>query len=243
MKPTSLFRQLQQKSIYNDLLAKYINENKNIMHSTVFQGSLYEHVVMRELSTKLLMEDLKKVGGAHDGGVDILAKWDLKKIYSSVSKDVDLSKMYPLDKIPKRVKLKSRVLSPVIHKLTKGDNVEMNVLIQCKSFNKSKVSPREFRELIGTYNALVPPKRWKSCIMVMCSPHLLTPDGLKLINSIDWSLIYLRIGQIYQFSDKSFDLYNSGKLLNYYENNVTSKLFKGCGIQEFLKLGLYDNLE
>ena len=241
MKLTSVLRQLEQKSFYNDLLVKYINENQNIVNSTVFQGNLYEHVVMRELNDKLFMTNLSKIGGAHDGGVDITAKWNIKKIYSNVLKEVDLNKIYPPENIPKRVKLKSRTINPIIHKLSRDEDAELDVLIQCKAFNKSKVAPREFRELIGAYNTLVSPKRWNSSVMIMCSPHLLTSDGLKLINSIDLSIVYLRISQIIQLSDKSFDVYHSGKLLSYYENVTANKLFRGCGIQEFLKLCLYNN--
>lgn len=240
MKLTPLLRQLEQKSLYNDLLINYINGNQNIIKSTVFQGNLYEYAVMRELHEKLFMDNLSKVGGAHDGGVDITAKWNLNKIYSTIRKEVDLVTMYPPENIPKRIKLKSKMINPIIHKLSRGEDVEFDVLIQCKAFNKSKVAPKEFRELIGTYNTLVSPKKRNSSIMIMCSPHLLTPDGLKLINSIDMSLIYLRISQITQISDKSFDISHSGKLSNYYENDTINKLFKGCGIQEFLKLSLYN---
>ena len=115
--------------------------------------------------------------------------------------------------------------------------------MQCKAFNKSKVTPKEFRELIGTFNSMVPRRKWKSSVMIMCSPHLLTPDGLKLINNINISLIYLRIGQLNKKSDDSFDLVQGGKLLNYYENDTANKLLLGCGINECLKLGLNNNDE
>ena len=52
MKLTSVLRQLEQKSFYNDLLVKYINENQNIVKSTVFQGKLYEHLEKREKKDK-----------------------------------------------------------------------------------------------------------------------------------------------------------------------------------------------
>lgn len=241
MKFTQLLRQLEHSSTHNSVLTKFINENQNIMNSTVFQGNLYEYTVMRELHHKLFMSDLNKTGGAHDGGVDITANWNLREMYKRVQEVVDLKKMYPQGTIPEKVKLKSGTLTPLVHKITHKEDIKLNVLIQCKAFNKAKVTPKEFRELIGTYNSMVPRKKWKSTVMIMCSPHLLTPDGLKLINNIDISLIYLRISQLNKSSDIAFDLDKSGKLLNYYENDAANKLLQGCGVKECLKLNLYND--
>ncbi|CAL9731113.1 hypothetical protein MOUN0_L01376 [Monosporozyma unispora] len=243
MKWTPILRQLKNKSLYDGILTNFVNENQNIINSTVFQGNLYEYTVMREIHDKLFMDEVSKVGGAHDGGVDITAKWDIHKIREKVQSVIDLNKLYPQNSIPTKIKLQSGTVTPLIHKLQTGDNVNLDVLVQCKAFNKSKVTPKEFRELIGTFNSMVPRRKWKSSVMIMCSPHLLTPDGLKLINNINISLIYLRIGQLNKKSDDSFDLVQGGKLLNYYENDTANKLLLGCGINECLKLGLNNNDE
>lgn len=243
MKWTPILRQLENKYLYDGILTNFVNQNQNIVNSTVFQGTLYEYTVMRELHGKLFMDNVNKVGGAHDGGVDITSTWNINKIHKRVENVMDLSKLYPRDKIPKKIKLHSGTVNPLIHKIANDENINLDVLVQCKAFNKSKVTPREFRELIGTFNSMVPRSKWKSSVMIMSSPHLLTPDGLKLINSLDISLIYLRIGQLTKNSDNSFDLANSGKLLNYYENETANRLLLGCGINECLKLGLCNDKE
>lgn len=238
MRWTPILQQVKNKNLYDDILTNFISQNQSIINSTVFQGTLYEYTVMRELHVKLFMDNVNKVGGAHDGGVDITSTWNINRIRGRVGTVMDLDKLYPRDKIPKRIKLHSGTVTPLIHKIANDENINLDVLVQCKAFNNSKVSPREFRELIGTYNSMVPRRKWKSSVMIMCSPHLLTPDGLKLINSIDISLIYLRIGQLNKTAGNSFDLANSGKLLNYYENETANRLLLGCGINECLKLGL-----
>lgn len=236
-------RQANVLSKYNNVLSKYIDENINIVNSTLFQGTLYEYVVMRELHEKLYMEDINKVGGAHDGGVDLTAKWNISQMYRRAKDELNLSEMYPLDRIPKRIRFQNSNITPLIHKVDKENDpndVKLNALVQCKAFNKSKVTPREFRELIGTYISMIPRRKWKSSVMLMCSPHLLTSDGLKLINSLEISLIYLKINQLSRLETNKFDLVNSGKIENYYENDFASKLLMGCGVKECLKAGLYN---
>lgn len=225
---------IEKRYSSNNAILRFIRQNQEISQSSVFQGTLYEHTVMRELSEKLNMIRLQKVGGSHDRGVDIRGRWPLACLFGQVNKVVSL------DNVPKRCKIHGTALKPLRCKIdeNEGKLEPLNTLVQCKAFSGSKVSPREFRELVGTFASLVPDSQRNRSIMMMCSPNLLTRDGLSLINTVKVPLIYLRIEMLRQIGN-CYDVENSGRLLNYYENDYAATLLRGCGIKEWLKLSLY----
>lgn len=226
------------RKITNAAIESYISQNKRTAGSTVFQGTLYENVAMRELHDKLQMSNLQLIGGAHDGGVDIIGDWSISPIYKRMEQMLG---EYP-EQIPKRCTVNGGRLTPVINKIkTEGQIKPLQAFIQCKAFSSSKVSPKELRELVGTFSSLVTNSKRDKNVVIMCSPHLLTKDGLKLINNIRIPLIYLRIEMLRLLKDREFayDLENSGQLLNYFENEYARKLLQGCRIEEWLKLGMY----
>ncbi|CAR28808.1 ZYRO0F12430p [Zygosaccharomyces rouxii] len=218
----------------NDAILQFIRQNQEISQSSVFQGTLYEHTVMRELSGKLSMNQLQKIGGSHDRGVDIRGQWPLDFVFGQVTKVV------PLDAVPKRCKIHGTTLKPLRCKIEENDGKldPLKALVQCKAFSGSKVSPREFRELVGTFASIVPDSQRNRSVILMCSPNLLTKEGLSLINTVKVPLIYLRIEMLQRIGD-NYDVDNSGRLLNYYENDYAAALLQGCGIKEWLKLSLY----
>lgn len=218
----------------NNAISQFIRQNQEISQSTVFQGTLYELTVMRELSEKLNMSQLQKVGGSHDRGVDIRGQWPLNYLFGQVNKVVSL------DDVPKRCKIHGTTLKPLRRKIDENDGKldPLKALVQCKAFSDSKVSPREFRELVGTFASLVPDSQRNHSIIMMSSPNLLTRDGLSLINTIKVPLIYLRIEMLQRMGD-NYDMEKSGRLLNYYENDYAAALLQGCGVKEWLKLSLY----
>lgn len=194
---------------------------------------------MRELSEKLAMTKLQKLGGANDHGVDIKGQWPLDFIFRSTNQIVQSDK----SSIPKRCSVQGTTLKPLRAKIeeTQGVLDPIKVLIQCKAFSTSKVSPREFRELVGTFASLVPISQRKRTVILMCSPNMLTKEGLNLMNTVKIPLIYLRIEMLRQLGGK-YDFCNSGRLLNYYENDYAAALLKGCCIKEWLNLSLYKTL-
>lgn len=225
------------RRLTNDAIEQYILNNKSIQGSTVFQGTLYENVVMRELGQKLEMTSLERVGGAHDGGVDVTGEWNIAHIRSKMDK---LLGAYP-DHIPKTRSINGVRLSPVVNKLKQGKEVlPFQTLIQCKAFTSSKIAPKELRELVGTFSSRVPHKERDKTIMFMCSPHVLTADGVKLMNELRLPLIYLQISLLRFLTDNDqLDLDNSGHILSYYENDYAMKFLEGCRVPEWLKLRAY----
>lgn len=188
---------------------------------------------MRELQDKLAMTKLTNTGGANDKGVDIKGSWQVSKIYNTMNPILQLDSI----DIPKRCTANGAVLKPFRHKI--GTQDQLKVLVQCKAFNRSKVAPREFRELVGTFVSLVPSAQRNKTVTIMCSPHLLTREGLTLINSIRMPLIYLRV-EMLQPDGTGYNVLNSGRLLNYYENDYAVQFLQGCGIREWLKLSMYN---
>lgn len=222
----------------HEAISQFIRNNKEIENSTVFQGNLYEYTVMRELSKKLKIDKLKKIGGANDGGVDLIGKWPLKIIFGRMNQTLNLEN----NEVPITNKCNGVTVKPLYHILTgkKPKDLSLNVLVQCKGFTSSKVSPKELRELVGTYTSRAKSfSRSKKTVMIMCSPNMLTKEGLNLINSVPIPLMYLRIDMIKQIKNE-YDIDNSGKLFNYYENYYASLLLQNLGIGEWLKLKLYD---
>lgn len=229
---------IQIRKITNAAIENYISQNRRTVGSTVFQGTLYETVTMRELHDKLEMNNLELVGGAHDGGVDIIGDWPISSIYTRMEQMLG---EYP-ENIPKRCTVNGARLSPLVNKIKTDDQIKpLRAFIQCKALSSNKVSPKELRELVGTFSSLVSISDRDKSVVIMCSPHLLTKDGLKLINSVRMPLIYLRIEMLRLLKDQEFkyDLENSGQLVNYFENEYAMKLLQGCRINEWLKLGMY----
>ncbi|QLQ81860.1 hypothetical protein HG537_0G01140 [Torulaspora globosa] len=215
----------------NSTIKRFIDENRAIAHTTVFQGTLYEHTVMRELEGKLAMTNLRKTGGANDRGVDIRGSWNISKVFNTMSPILKLDQT----EIPARCKFNGVTFKPFRHKLPR--ETQLNVLIQCKAFTSSKVAPREFRELLGTFTSQVSNSQRNKTAIMMCSPNMLTKDGLSLINSVSMPLIYLRIEMLRQRGTE-YDI-DSGRLLNYYENEYAAQFLQGMGIKEWLKLSMF----
>ncbi|CCE64575.1 hypothetical protein TPHA_0I00690 [Tetrapisispora phaffii CBS 4417] len=233
----------QRRYINNDNLVKYIKDNELIKDSKVFQGTLYEYTVIRELEQKLLMNQLKKVGGAHDGGVDITGKWAVGKIFHSLQ---DRNLINIDNHTPKRFVINDRSAMPIYQKFI-GQNAVKNprpldILVQCKAFSLSKIGPKHIRELVGTYWSKVSPKKVNRTFMMICSPHLPTREGLKLLNSCNIPLLYVQVGML-NLMNNEYDLEKSGSLLNYYENEYASKLLQNIGIKEWLRLKGHKNWE
>lgn len=217
--------------VSNDAIRNYIEQNRPIAQSTVFQGSLYEYTVMRELQNKLAMTQLKKIGGANDRGVDIKGYWRIDRIYQAMNPILLLDQF----DVPKRCKINGAVFKPFRFKIP--TEPKLKILVQCKAFTYSKVAPKELRELVGTFASLVPASQRNKTVLMMCSPNMLTKEGLNLINSIRMPLIYLRI-EMLQFKDNDYDV-STGRLLNYYENEYAAEFLQGCGIKEWIKLSMF----
>ncbi|CAI4036590.1 hypothetical protein SMKI_15G4380 [Saccharomyces mikatae IFO 1815] len=232
---------LGRRWLNNSAIQVYIKQNAAVAHSTVFQGNLYEYTVMRELSEKLQMTRLRKIGGAHDGGVDVKGYWPVDDIYWKTSSLIPSLEM--TDNMKRTNSQNGFVLKPLKYRIIDHTFEPLKVLAQCKAFTKSKLSPREFRELVGTFTSLVSHNQRNKTVCIMCSPHLLTKDSLKLINNISLPMIYLRVEMLKEKADGDFDLMNSGRLVNYYENSYASTLLQDCKISEWLKLGMYQNSE
>ena len=217
----------------NEAIQNFIQQNQSIAQSSVFQGTLYEHTVMRELQYKLAMTKLQNTGGANDKGVDIKGCWPIGKIYDTMNGILQLDSLA----IPKRCQANGAIFKPYRHKM--ATEAQLKVLVQCKAFRSSKVAPREFRELVGTFVSMVPSTQRNNTIIMMCSPNMLTREGITLINSVRMPLIYLRI-EMLQPEGTGYNLVDSGKLLNYYENDYAAQFLQGCGIKEWLKLAMFN---
>ncbi|QEU59166.1 Rrg7 [Kluyveromyces lactis] len=221
-------------SFPKDTLQKYIVANEGIANSTVFQGTLYELTVVRELMNKLRLEDMQVVGGSYDGGIDIRGKWNVLPLTKAIETQIQF------DELPKRLKLPTTSIKPWKHR-AKPDKY-LDCYIQCKAFNSDKVTGRQVRELIGSFSMQVPARKRNSSIMIMSSPTLFTKDGIRLFNEATIPMVFTKVDMIQRLADGSFDVKNSGKLQHYYENDYASKLLANCGIKEWLKLKGYESL-
>ncbi|SMN20516.1 similar to Saccharomyces cerevisiae YOR305W RRG7 Protein of unknown function [Maudiozyma saulgeensis] len=232
---------VQVRKITNAAIERYVSLNKHTTGSTVFQGTLYENIAMREMSQKLGMINLERVGGAHDGGVDVTGDWSVVPIYKKMERVLGPYR----DKIPKRCTVNGARLTPIASKIESGSEIlPLRALVQCKAFTSSKVTPKELRELVGTFGSLVTNSNRDKTVVIMCSPHLLTKDSLKLINGLRIPLIYLRI-EMLQFlqGQEKYDFENSGKLINYFENEYAMRLLQGCRIDEWVKYDIYNKID
>ncbi|SCU91583.1 LAME_0E13058g1_1 [Lachancea meyersii CBS 8951] len=220
---------------HNSAIRKYLKENVGIAGSTVYQGTLYEHTVARELGEKLAMQQLEICGGSYDAGIDIRGNWPLDTIYN-VSKD----KRTLEDGVAKKVSVCGAQFKPVIHRLESQKPFKpLNVLVQCKAFTSAKITGKEVRETMGAFSSAVPSHKRNQYMLVLGSPNFLTRDGLNVMNSLAIPLIYVRI-EMLKLHQGWYDVENSGKLQNYYENEYASKLLQGCGVSHWLKFRQYN---
>lgn len=223
---------LLKGSFPKDTIQRYIVANEGIANSTVFQGTLYELTVMRELMEKLRMEHMQVVGGSYDGGVDIRGRWDVTPIITEVDRHIHF------EELPKRIKVNNTTIKPWRHRVKPSKYLDCYV--QCKAFNSEKITGRQVRELIGVFAMQVPLSKRSSSIMIMSAPTLFTKDGITLFNEAQIPMIFTRVEMISALGNGNFDVENSGKLLQYYENDYASKLLANCGIKEWLKLRAYE---
>ncbi|CUS20911.1 LAQU0S02e01178g1_1 [Lachancea quebecensis] len=219
---------------HNMAIRKYLQNNTAIANSTVFQGTLYEHTVVRELGEKLLMKNLEVCGGSYDGGIDIRGKWPVNQIYETARERFELSADFP-----KKVSVNGTQFKPVRHKLdTKSSFRPLNVLVQCKAFKNAKITGKEIRESMGAFSSCVPASRKNQYVFMLSSPNMLTRDALNVMNALAIPLVYVRV-EMLKSHQGWFDLENSGKLQNYYENEFASKFLQNCGVSLWLKFKLY----
>ncbi|AET37710.1 Rrg7p Ecym_1485 [Eremothecium cymbalariae DBVPG len=223
---------------YRKSLTEYISDNVHICDSTVFQGTLYELTVMRELHDKLHIENLCQTGGAYDGGVDIRGKWDISNIYNRVKKLVDLDK-----KLPKRYSVNGLNLKPLRTKIIENNNSyrPLDIIVQCKAFTARKITGKQIRELMGAFSMISKNhEKRNNTIVMMSSPNLLTKDAVAVMNQMRIPLVYLQITMIKPSdAEPDFNVNQSGHLCHYFENEYASKLLDNCGINEWIKLEAY----
>ncbi|KAM3160251.1 Required for respiratory growth protein 7, mitochondrial [Lachancea thermotolerans] len=222
---------------HNLAIRKYLQNNIAIADSTVFQGTLYEHTVVRELSEKLLVKNLEVCGGSYDGGIDIRGKWPVDQIFKTARERFDLSAEFP-----KKASVNGAQFKPVRHKLdSKSPFRPLNVLVQCKAFKNAKITGKEIRESMGAFSSCVPASRRTQYVLMLSSPNMLTRDGLNVMNGLAIPLVYIRV-EMLKSHQGWFDLENSGKLQNYYENEFASRFLQNCGVSQWLKFKLYQSL-
>ncbi|SCU84939.1 LAMI_0C09494g1_1 [Lachancea mirantina] len=219
---------------HNSSLRAYIAANSRIAGSTLFQGTLYEHTVVRELEEKLLMEKLKVCGGAFDKGVDIRGKWPIERIFEAFNQCLDETD----DHGSKRVTVNGTNFKPLRYKIDNSTFKPLNILVQCKGFKHSKITSKEIRESVGAFLLNVRDVKRNATIFFVASPNLLTRDGLMAMNSLAIPMIYIRVGML-KSHQGGYDLENTGKLSNYYENEFAVKLLEGFGIDVWLKTQSY----
>ncbi|SCV05049.1 LANO_0G17348g1_1 [Lachancea nothofagi CBS 11611] len=226
------------RSNHNLAIRNYVLENAAISGSTVFQGTLYEHLVVRELSEKLAMEKLVVCGGSYDAGIDIRGKWPLEKIYNVCKRKFELD-----DNAAKKVTVAGASFKPIVHKLEGQKPFKpLNVLVQCKAFTSAKITGKEVRETMGAFSSAVPSAKKNQYMLVLSSPNFLTRDGLNVMNGLAIPLVYVRV-ELLKSHQGWYDIENSGKLQNYYENEYASKLLRGCGVMQWLKFREYKQVK
>lgn len=233
---------MRKFSSSNDSILRFLRDNKAIVGSTVHKGTLYELTVERELRRKLLMQDLDVVGGSNDGGVDLTCKWPVSLIYQNcIAKSAITEPKLPL----KGSRINGKLIRPLINHMDNGplSALTMDALVQCKAFT-SKISPKEIREMAGTFLSIFPNKRKSDALglAIMCSPHLLTPSSIKLIDQLTVPFLYLRIETLQLINSEEYDILNSGQLRGYMANQVLKQYLVGTGFEEWMNFELYNEI-
>lgn len=225
---------------YNSDILKFVASNTLISDSAVYKGKLYELTVQRELYNKLRIGQLDVVGGAHDGGVDIKALWSLFPIFQgALDAGVIKEPSLPL----KGTRINNTLVKPLVNQYDIKNKIapSIEVLVQCKAY-VSKISPKEIRELAGTYLSLTAKNKASlSTIPIMCSPQLPTSSSLKLLEKLNIPFLYLRINTLRHGSLNDFELTNTGQLMGYLMNPILKGYLEGSGFEEWMKFELYNN--
>ncbi|CEP62300.1 Rrg7p LALA0_S05e02454g [Lachancea lanzarotensis] len=234
-RPCTWSQRVWTRSNHNSAIRKFLKENEAIAGSTVYQGSLYEHTVARELAEKLSMKQLEICGGSYDAGIDIRGTWPLDRIYNA-NKDKSSSVL-----VAKKVSVCGAQFKPIIHRLGTPNKPfkPLNVLVQCKAFSSAKITGKEVRETMGAFSSAVPGNKRNQYMLVLASPNFLTRDGLNVMNGLAIPLIYTRV-EMLKPHQGWYDVENSGKLQNYYENAYAAGLLEGCGVSHWLKFRQYN---
>lgn len=186
---------------------RYCRDNRVRTSSSTFRGTLYEFLVKEALERDFCFRDMTRKGGAGDGGVDILGKWDPRGLSG-------------VDSTPATV-LNNEAMGPG-EKNTKPPHLPI-AIVQCKNSSKRIGSP-VVRNLAGTYEVYAKTKKERdSTFFVLASPFPLTPLGLRQANMSLVPLVHFMVSP-WELISSEVDEYD---ISNYRGGN-----FEGVAINE-----------
>ncbi|KAH3682843.1 hypothetical protein WICPIJ_006182 [Wickerhamomyces pijperi] len=231
--PRLLFLQIRSKSTKSITpqfigLASYFKyaESTNLRtDTTTFVGTSYELLVQRQLTSILQMKKLEHMGGSFDYGIDLKGKWDLSP-YKPTSQEQEV--------LPIPV-FKGKKIKPIISKKSQI----IDVLIQCKN-HSVKLTAKHIREISGIYNFSVTSVKRSKTFMIVCSPTILTPQGITQMNAVDIPIIYIWLEKLRKKSidSKEYDIegYEGGQLKGFYCNDFATCLLQGLNVEADIQL-------
>lgn len=217
--PTLIFKRYRSaKPSYNDLESylRYAEFVKLRKESTTFLGTTFEMKVKEKLQSALNIPELQYSGGAYDNGIDLIGKLDISQFKTEQAPEK-----------PTYVVNGKRIKPLALRK-----NMEIDILVQCKSF-ASKISAKEIRELSGIFHYNIAPKDRNKTLVIMTAPNLLTPQGQAQIDKVDTPMVYCQISRMKQVGENEYDSsnYAGGQILKVYFNPYSIALFQGTNFQ------------
>lgn len=157
--------------------------------STAVRGTLYEFTAKAYLSQFLEMDSLIRIGGANDGGIDIVGNWNLKNYVNL--EDIREMKINKKSLLYKSIEYNNFMNNKVNRNHISLENI--NVYVQCKNYER-KIGPQTVRELDGILNYHLSSKVKKfSSILFLVSPFPLTKQGLAQFEGSDFPMIHCKL--------------------------------------------------
>lgn len=250
---TTSRRFLTTSSKFHDITTylKYAKSNHISVQSTVFQGTIFEVYTKKMLTSIFNVSNIRMVGGAGDGGIDITCDWDLLQYVKSKDDSNDeirlnsgskaqLKEIYEIHSIKPLVLLMQTDKKLKSSKKDKGlDPVKM--IVQCKS-SKKKLGARLIRELIGAHTMSVRDGNPLTTFFMIASTNMLSEAALEVFNQAQIPIIYVQllmpsifdslrnVDLVFQLTTKYYKPANyekGGIILLYLRNNFCSLLLKG----------------
>lgn len=194
IRPRASFPGVRHLSLLADIdnyhsYLNYCNSKQISLTSSAVKGTLYEYTTKAYLSQFLNMDSLIRIGGANDGGIDIVGNWNLKNY-------INFPKLHKT-KVNKRSLLHRSVeYNQFLQNEPSPNHISLeniNVYVQCKNYDR-KIGPQTIRELDGIYSYHIKSKSKKlSSIFFLVSPFPLTKQGQSQFDASTFPIIHCKL--------------------------------------------------
>lgn len=184
MEKVALMRHLRRASTsaQAQFLQKCREKQANVTTPT-FKGTLYEYLAKEYLEKHFGCHEMSRVGGAFDGGIDLLGKWDLLTYMKPETKTSTIRATSLLRR--------SIEHDPAKNKLSLARDVQ--VLGQCKNYGR-RLQASTIRELVGIFHHHLRSKDERlRTFLFLVSPFPLTRQAQGLVDQAQVPFVHCKI--------------------------------------------------